>query len=390
MDPLRQLEPLPYHRQIAALLKQSEPQIWAWGEAQRCNPEAERETRSSMLRNTYRLEAEAHPKIHARCASAMQALGIEAPATLYQAADGSMNAALCYIPGQIHLIFYGPILEKLSDPELLALMGHELAHYKLWSIEDGGHHVASRLFDHALAYPDAAPSHAETARLLGLHTELYADRGAALAAGECGPAISLLVKTMTGLASVDPVAYLRQAQELDLEAERSQGSSHPEHFLRAQALDKWWRGDADTDAWIDSRLSGAWTMAALDLPRQRRLTAVTRSFLARFLARPEASSEAVLAQARRYFPDFAPDGAGGEDLAVFYQDIDDSVRDYLIALVFDAAMADPDRKDDLLLAGARAALDFDGIDRYRTALKRDLKLTKPAIDRMIARLGKAA
>ena len=380
--------PLPYHRDIVTLLRASEPEIWAWGLAQQANPESLKEARSAMLRNTYRLEAESHPKVHAQCAKAMEALNLSAPVTLYQAADGNMNAALFFMPGEIHLVFYGPILEKLSDDELLALMGHELAHYKLWTADEGVFHVASRLFDHTLAYQGAAASHAETARLLALHTELYADRGAALAVGQCGPAISLLVKTMTGLAKVDPDSYLRQAQELDLEAAKSTGTSHPEHFVRAQALDKWWRGDGDTESWIESRLSGPWSMTALDLPRQRRLTQVTRAFLTHFLIGQTPVNEAVLAQVRHFFPDFAPDAAPGENLPAFYAGIDDSLRDYFIALICDLAMADPEHRDTLLLAGARAARDFAGLENYRAALKRDLKLTKPAIDKLLARLGK--
>lgn len=168
-----------------------------------------------MLKQTYRLEENSHPAVFAAARTIMSALGIDVPLTLYQANDGTMNASLCFVPGEIHLIFYGPNLNRLGETELLALMGHEMAHHHLWSTDDGDHFRASRILDHAMSYPDCAPSHRESARLLGLVAELYADRGAAVATGAVHPAVALLVKTMTRLSSVDPAAYLRQAAELE-------------------------------------------------------------------------------------------------------------------------------------------------------------------------------
>jgi hypothetical protein len=71
------------------------------------------------------------------------------------------------------------VLEKLSRAERVALLGHELA------------------------YPGASPSHVETARISRLTTELYADRGGAVAADSTALAIATLIKTMTGLLNVD-------------------------------------------------------------------------------------------------------------------------------------------------------------------------------------------
>jgi len=172
-----------------------------------------------------------------------------------------MNGALLFIPGEVHLIFHGPVLEKLSREERVALIGHELAHYKLWSIEDGTFHIANQILDHGLAYPGARASHTETARLYRLYTELYADRGGALAVGQTAPAMAILVKTMTGLTNVDAASYLKQAAELDAAGSTSQGNSHPEAFLRAQAVDRWWNGDAELNSWTDARLRGPLSLA---------------------------------------------------------------------------------------------------------------------------------
>jgi hypothetical protein len=56
------------------------------------------------LRETYRIDAAAHPHVHEDCAAVLAKLGLDAPATLYWASDGAMNAALCFVPGEIHLL----------------------------------------------------------------------------------------------------------------------------------------------------------------------------------------------------------------------------------------------------------------------------------------------
>lgn len=382
------LEPLGYHRAIVDHLRTCEPEIWAWGSSQGTRQEQIEEMRAYLLRETYRLDVAAHADVHADCAAVLEKLEIDAPVTLYQAADGTMNAALCFVPGEIHLLFHGPILEKLSREERIALLGHELAHYRLWSIDGGAYHAATTILDHALAYPGAAPSHIETARLFRLHTELYADRGGAVAANAPGPAIATLVKTMTGLTAVDADAYLRQAAEVEQGTGASQGETHPEIFLRAQALDRWWRGDAELDGWIERKIRGPLSIAALDLPRQHEATAITRGFLTRLAGDPSADPEATGNLMRRYFPDWRPGEPAIGDAELAEDRLDGSFREYLVSLSLDVAMADPEGRDAMLTAGARLAGSYGASEAFKAALKRDLKFTKAAIDRIFAPLKK--
>lgn len=379
------LGPLSYHRKVVAHLRQSEAEVWSWAASQAARDEHYEAMRKSMLRETYRLDAGAHPQIHQACQSAMDALGLSAPATLYQAADTGMNAALCYVPNEIHVVFYGPILERMAPTELTALMGHELGHYLLWSTEGSDMHVASRILDHAIVYSHAAPSHLETARLFSLHTEIYADRCAAIAGNGASAAIATLVKTMTGMPQVDADSYLRQAAEIEDGSAASQGHSHPEATLRAQAVDKWWRGDADLDGWIDARILGPLSMATLDLTRQSRLVAITRGFFAWLLTNEALRSEAVIAQVKSFFPDWVPGEPPltADELAT--ERPDDSLKSYLIALACDLAMADPDLRDDMLTAAAAVARRIDGLELLRATLQRDLKLSRTATDRLLAR-----
>lgn len=386
----KKLLPLKYHRDLVEYLRHDEPHVWEWASSANVRQEASENVREAMLRQTYRLEPASHPAIFAACAAAMEKLGIEAPVTLYQAADGTMNAALYYIPGEVHMVFSGPTLERLGEIELLALMGHELAHYRLWSEDEGAHFVASRILDLALTFPDAKPSHRESARLLSLHTELYADRGAALAVDSLAPAVSMLVKVMTGLQSIDPAAYLRQALELEASNLKSAGLSHPEAFVRARALELWWQDDPALEDWMERRLLGPISIEALDLLRQRELTELTRGFLAHFVRQDGDVQDAVLTQIRQYFPEFQPGEISLDLESLAPEVIDDATREYLVALMFDCAMADPEMTEDLMALAAKTAGSIGAADQLKAALKRDLKWTKRAADKLFARAAKAA
>ena len=386
----RPLSPLAYHDDVVAHLRSEERHAWEWSSSGELKQEGS-EVREAMLRGTYRLEQAGHPQVFEACRTAMTRLGIEAPITLYQANDGTMNASLVYTPGEIHLVFFGPILEKLEQAELLALMGHELSHYLLWSMGEGEHYRASRVFDHALSYPDAKPSHRETARLLSLHTELFADRGAAIAAGAPEPAVAVLIKVMTGLTNVDPAAYLRQAQEIETAGTKSQGLSHPEAYLRARAVQLWWADDPDLANWLEKHLRGPLSIEALDLPGQSKLAQMTRAFLARFISELDESSEELTTQLRAIFPDFGRQEEVPLDLAEIGLDrIDDATRDYFIALMFDLAMADADATETTMIAAAKIAAEIGATERLTGALRRDLKWTKVRSDRLVAQAAKAA
>lgn len=374
------LHPPAYHREVVAYLKREEPDIWAWASSLGEREHQAAEVRAQLLRETYRLTPVTHPDAYATATAAAAALQIEPEVTLYQAnagvsGGGSLNAQLRFLPGEAHLVLMGPVMERLSAAEFTALIGHELAHFKLWAADGGDYFTAMRILQHVLADPGATAGHAETARLYDLHTEIYADRGGALAAADAAPAITCLVKVHTDAANVDAAAYLTQAAELetaDPAALLSQGVSHPELFLRARALDKWWRGEADAEAWLDARLQGPLSLNRLDLTAQQRLSDLTRRFIAGFITEADLEGEATEAQARAYFPDWseAEPTASAADLTP--QAIDDSVRDYLGHVMLDFALVDPEQKDHALGLAARRAAKMGGLDAFLESLKRDV------------------
>lgn len=374
------LTPLPYHLTVVEYLRHHEADVWHWASARTTGAEQRDALRAALLRGTYRIEPAAHPDVHAALALAMTRLGIDATSTLYQSPGEGMNAALFYVPGEIHIILQGPLLERLTQEELLAVLGHELSHYLLWNQQDGQLLVADRILDQAAASVDASASQRETCRRYALHTELFADRGAAVAAGAIGPAIAALVKVDTGMGSVDPAAYLRQAEEIETQdALASKAPTHPETFLRARALSLWWNGSADMQAWLDTRLQGPLALERLDLPGQLHVQQQTRGFIASFLAGTALASDALLARVRMMFPDWS----GTEPALNPRLDTgpNTGLDDYWNAMLLDLALADPEQQDAAMLRAGQVARLLGIFDGFETSLRRDAGMNKRELDR---------
>ncbi|UFH50106.1 hydrolase [Pseudomonas sp. KNUC1026] len=285
----------------------------------------------------------------------------------------------------------GPVLERLSEAELLAVFGHELAHYLLWQQQQRCYLAAERILAHASDSGQGRDSHRESYRRYRLHTELFADRGAAIAAGGTAPAITTLVKMHTGMTSVDAQAYLRQAEEIEArETAASAEASHPETFVRARALALWWAGDEQLDAWLDARLKGPLTLNRLDLPEQVHLQALTRQFIAWYLQGSGLGSDSVLAQVRLLFSDWANDETPLEPQALLDAAVDKSVLGYFNALMVDLALADPDQQDAALLRAGAVAERLGCLPALLANLRRDANFNKRDLDRFKRELAKEA
>jgi hypothetical protein len=398
------LRALIYHQDVAAWLAQEEPRGWqatlatrraGGGRGDDAGAVADAAAATDLLRSAYRLEAAGHPIAHSALARAAENLGIDLPISIYQVEGaGAANAGLLTVPDGLVILLSGNLLPLLSEDGLCAVFGHELAHHLLWSLDDGRYEVADRLLQ--LLSVDAAtpPPYLETFRRYRLATELFADRGAVVACGDLLTAVGALVTTVTGLADVDPGAYLAQAEAADPLA-GSRASSHPETVLRAWALGRWHRelddqtgaglepdgatrppldrpraGDVAARALLRPRLD----LDALDLFDRADLDRITYCLIEDLLLDREWRSEPVLAHARQFFPRLSvgsastgtgvPGGAGVS--AVPFQSWGSPVfevrplptgsspqtRRYLAYVLLDLVTVDPDL--DLELAVARA------------------------------------
>lgn len=390
--PKFELQALQYHQQICEWLKLNESNVWNWFSDLGTLEKSIENTCNALLKETYRLTPESHAKVYELCHLAMQRLGIEAPVTVYQANDGAMNAALYYIPDEIHIVLFGALIDKLEELELLALLGHELAHYLLWSMDEGRYLIAHQVLEDSVAQSPHNNALYETARLYSLHTEIFADRGAVVATQDYRYSIAVLVKVMTGLSSVAPDAFLSQAKELDEKGNISDAKSHPESYLRALFVDKWQneqtREAVPIDAWILSKLKGKLSIHSLDLFDQQQLMQDTAGFFKSFLHDTDFETESVTNQLTLYFADWHSQQQTFCIDTFKQRDVDESIQDYFIALIFDIAFADRDQTDEVLTKGADLAFKLDFFDLYKSKLKSVLKIPKRKVDKLCAQAAK--
>jgi hypothetical protein len=370
------LRPLAYHDAVVAYLKSNESEVWNWACSARAREEHAAAVRSELLRQAYRLDEVSHPEVHQAARTAVQRLGMDVPVNLYQGSDGQINASLYFLVGEAHVVFSGPLLDRLASTEIQAILGHELAHYKLWSQDEGVYHAADRILESAAAHPSASTAHAQTARLFRLFTEAYADRGAVIACGSLENAVSALVKSMTGLSNVSGASYLAQAAEVIAhDGSPSTAASHPEAFLRAHALQLWIKNDPQSEPWLEGALCGPLSLEGADLIAQTRLQSLTRRVLGEVFRPGWMRSELSLAHARRFFPDF--DGTAAVDPALT-QDVLAAPRcaHYLSALLVDAATCDPDAGDAAIARVIELSSSWGLDESLQARILCDLKMPK--------------
>ncbi|MGJ7611256.1 MULTISPECIES: SprT-like domain-containing protein [unclassified Variovorax] len=388
---LEDLTALPYQQALAAHLQVHEPEVWRWAASAEAREEHAAAVRAELLRNSYRLDATAHPDLHAHARLAAQRLGVAASITLYQARDGAMNAAIHFVPGEAHIVLSGPLLERLQGPELQAVLGHELAHYLLWARDGGKYHVVDRLLHATSADPRADASHLHAARRYALYTEAFADRGGCVACGALEPAVSALIKIETGLTQVNVASYLAQAEEICADpATQTRGTSHPEVFVRARAMRLWTERQHDAEDWLATALEGPLDLGTLDMLGQQRVSALTRGAIAQLLQRAYLQSEPLLAHARRFFPDFAPPASAMPPP----EQVPAGLHDYLASVLVDFVAADPELDEVTLAAALGLAEALGCAEPLEQRVVKDLRFPKRSLTRVkrdaTALLDKAA
>jgi hypothetical protein len=372
-----------YLRTVVVLLRTEESGLWRWfGSADKLREQAEA-VRLDLLKSTYRLDRESQPALHQLADDLRTTMGISAEATFYQgAATEVINGALAYLPGEANIILSGPVLTALDPLELRALLAHELAHFLLFEAGGGEFRIAADLI-HALSLDaSAGVEFAETARLVRLYTEVYADRWSFRACGDIAPPIRTLVKAQTGLADVSAESYLRQAAEIFAKGPvRTTQLTHPEVFIRARALELWAERGAAAETEIAALIEGPPSIAPLDLLAQRRVRDWTRQFVAALLVPGWFRSDAVVAHAQRFFADFEP-SANEVDVADLKETLaaaDPSLRDYLCYVLLDFVTIDRDLGEAALAAALSLARKIDIDDRFRSLAQKELGITKKAL-----------
>ncbi|MBS1662318.1 MAG: M48 family metalloprotease [Bacteroidetes bacterium] len=338
-------EALPYHLKVRDYFKQ-QTSTWEFFAAARTREEQLIAFKTDLLKNTYqfRREAKSDRGLYEKVDLARDRLGLgDLPVTVYQAplaGNADLNASIVYIHKEAHIVFSGPILERLSETELLAVIAHELTHVRLYTLLDGDLEVADRIITAIANNYDSEPPYYETARLFKLYTEIYCDRGAYTVTGEAGPVIASLLKISTGLAEVNVESYTTQAEAIFSAEPGTQSAmpTHPENYIRARALKLW-----EEPQEIAKMIEGQMELDRLDLFSQRELNELTRLFLQEYLRPKWFQSTLIIGLAKQYFSTFAPAGEadGGPGLAAAIGGAHPSIRDYFSYVLLDFVLADP-------------------------------------------------
>jgi Zn-dependent protease with chaperone function len=371
------LVPTRFHYELRDMLAKQEPGLFRWYSSDAYESERDDRMRLELLRSSYRLSVEAHERPHRLAREAASKIDVDVPIALYQLHRGEgANAGLCFVRDEAHVVISGPLLASLDDVELLALFGHELAHHRLLTLEDGAFHTAAELVEASAAAPGAGTPFVEAALRNRRWTEIFADRGSAIAAGSLEPAISCLVKVGTGLGEVSAKDYLAQAREVIAhlaDKDTARGNTHPENAVRAIALELWHANGAAADDEIGTLVEGALRLDTLDIVQQRTIVDRTRALVDRVLAPAWMRTDATLAHARRFFPDYehAPGPAAPSWPS--------SLADYAAYVLLDFAVVD-DALGEVALARAHTvAVELGVRDAFATLARKELKLTASAL-----------
>ncbi len=379
VDPVA-LVPTRYLHEMATLLRGTEPELWSFFAGASAQEERAR-ARTRLLQYSVRLGVEDYPDLHALAARAAAALGISDPVTLYQSQGAEVlpdhgNASCLSLPGEVHIVFSGRLLEQLDDLRLLAVLGHELTHHKLWQDDEGELGAVDRMLWAAAVDGDSLPSHTESARRFRLHVETTADRGGLLVTGDLEATVEALVSVSTGLAKVAGSAYLKQASEVlaDPARDRSDDGIHPELYIRARALELWaTKSDEDeTERLIAELLRGGDDLDDLDLLDQHRLTALTRRLVGQVLRPAFLRTDAMIGQAGLFGA--APSDETDDTLHAECAATPTPVKEYLAAVLLDMATCDPD-VDEVALAQTFVLADQAGLAQvYEPLIVKELSL----------------
>jgi Peptidase family M48 len=379
---------LKYHHDVVAEAKFLEPELWTWfAEPARLRATSD-QVRADLLRSAYRVTVEAHPELITAAEHAATAVGVTVPVSVFQMmGDGAPNAALVFVPDEAIMLLYGSIVELLSPAELLAVFGHELAHHRLWSMDDSSHLIAERMFS-ALSTESTDPIIAETLRRLSLTTELFADRGALLACGELHSSIRALVSATTSMRSVNAEAYLAQAEEvIGADTRLSSSTSHPETFLRALALRDVANGNEELSSIVNAALFGPIDLDRLDVLARRTLEQATRSVIEWMLSPVWMRTETILSHARTFFADLTSLTLPSGEISALLPTLPpmtDGTQRYLCYVLADLATVDSELEDAPLQRVAELVSALGLREFWEVILKKDLRRKPAEIDALKA------
>ncbi|MBS1605786.1 MAG: M48 family metalloprotease [Bacteroidetes bacterium] len=376
-------EALPYHLKVRDHFRQ-QVSTWEFFAAARTREEQLAAFKTELLKNTYQFGPDTDKALYEKVDFAREKLGLGAlPVTVYQAQfanDPELNASIVYLHQEAHIVLSGPIVERLNDAELLAVIAHELSHVRLFRVFDGELEVADRIITAIANNYNSEPPYFETARLFKLYTEIYCDRGAYAVVGDTGPVITSLLKIATGLREVSADSYAQQAEAVFSAAPGTQSATptHPENFIRTRALRLWADASAtDASRAIRQMIEGSPELDRLDLFAQRELNDMTQTFIREYLRPSWFRTTLVEGLAKEYYPKmaFGAPEAAEPDLSDRIAASHPSIRDYFAYVILDFVLADPSLEEMPAGRAFEFAAEMQLTSAFEPVYKKELRLS---------------
>jgi hypothetical protein len=375
-----ELQALPYHLKVCNHFRQ-QAKTWDFFAAANTKDDQLLQFKTELLKNTYKFDPVADSFIYDKVILAKEKLDLpQLPVTVYQAQyTDELNASIVFLLNEAHIVFSGKITQLLTEDELLAVIAHELAHIKLYTIMSGDLEISNRIINAIANNYNSEASYYETARLFRLYTEIFCDRGAYQVLGNAGPVITSLVKAATGLDKVNADSYIKQAEEIfSADGETKAGSiSHPENFIRARAIGLWHDKQEAAEEEIIKMIEGTSDLDQLDIFKQKDFSALTRQFLQLYLKPKWFQSIMVNGLVKQYFQDFTWD----EQIMMNTTLVDSiatahkSIKDYLGYVLLDFALVDTTLEEIPSGWAFRFAEDMQLKEVYDAIIKKELKFS---------------
>lgn len=371
-------ELFPYHKQLRDYFKSRE-KTWNWFAEEHNKANQIKAFKTELLKNTYRLDKEAHSNLYLICDSVCQGLSIDAEVTLYQENNSTqLNAGVSIIGKEAHIVLSGNVLNLLSDSEFKALIGHELSHYLFFKVENEEFEITQRIVLALANDPRSDDAMIETARIFQLYMELFCDLGAYKVCEDHYVTIQTLVKINTGLHEVSASSYLKQAEEiLSDDHGATTNGTHPESYIRSIALKLVADKDPKYQEKIHKMIEGPLDVNSLDIFDQVKIQEITRDFLQCIVSPAWINSSLVLNLCKEYFSDFhkKEDHKSISELAEIIAKANDSVRNYFSYVLLDFAKVDSSMEGAPLAFTIEIAELLDMTNIYDKILRKELKLT---------------
>ncbi|HEY0655504.1 MAG TPA: SprT-like domain-containing protein [Chryseosolibacter sp.] len=371
---------LSYHKKVSDYFR-AQTKTWDFFAAAKTKEDQLKQYKTELLKNTYKFDPSVDVGLYKKVAVAREKLGLQhLEVTLHQAQyTDELNASIIYLEKEAHIVFSGQLIQLLSDEEMQGVIAHELAHIKLYTLQQGELEVTDRIITAIANNHGSEAAYFETARIFRLYTEIFCDRGAYTVLGSTGPVITSLVKVATGLQHVNAESYLKQADEIfssDRDVKTS-GISHPENFIRARAIQLWLEKQEDAEKEITRMIEGVADLDQLDIFMQREVAELTKKFLQLYLKPKWFQSTLVISHAKQYFPDFSWD----ENAVItneFREKIENShpsIKDYLSYVLLDFALLDRGLEDVPTGWAFQIAEDLELKPAFNSIVKKELKFS---------------